>query len=61
MDGGVARRTPVAFGGFDGDDALVSGLTDGAQVITAGAGFVSDGEKVRVVDPAKLAAAAGSR
>ena len=55
MDGGVARRTPVAFGGFDGDDALVSGLADGAEVITAGAGFVSDGEKVRVVDPAKLA------
>jgi RND family efflux transporter MFP subunit len=60
MDGGVACRTAVTFGGFDGDDALVSGLTDGAQVITAGAGFVSDGEKVRVVDPAKLAAA-GSR
>ena len=55
LDRGVARRTAVAFGGFDGDDALVSGLADGAQVITAGAGFVSDGEKVRVVDPAKLA------
>jgi multidrug efflux system membrane fusion protein len=60
MDGGVARRTAVTFGGFDGDDALVSGLADGAQVITAGAGFVSDGEKVRVVDPAKLAVT-GSR
>jgi RND family efflux transporter MFP subunit len=58
LDRGVARRTAVGFGGFDGDDALVSGLADGAQVITAGAGFVSDGEKVRVVDPAKLA---GSR
>ncbi len=58
LDRGVARRTAVSFGGFDGDDALVSGLADGAQVITAGAGFVSDGEKVRVVDPAKLA---GSR
>lgn len=55
MDGGVARRTAVAFGGFDGDDALVSGLANGTQVITAGAGFVGDGEKVRVVDPAKLA------
>lgn len=54
LDGGVARRTAVGFGGFDGDDALVSGLADGTQVITAGAGFVSDGEKVRVVDPAKL-------
>ena len=50
----IARRRSVAFGGFDGDDALVSGLPAGSQVITAGAGFVSDGEKVRVVDPAQL-------
>jgi RND family efflux transporter MFP subunit len=56
LDGGVARRTAVGFGGFDGDDALVSGLADGARVITAGAGFVSDGEKVSVVDPTRLAA-----
>ncbi len=55
LDGGVARRTPVAFGGFDGDEALVSGLADGAQVITAGAGFVSNGEKVRVIDAMRLA------
>jgi RND family efflux transporter MFP subunit len=55
FDRGVARRTAVVFGGFDGDDALVSGLADGTQVITAGAGFVGDGEKVRVVDPARLA------
>jgi RND family efflux transporter MFP subunit len=50
----TARRRTVAFGGFDGDDALVSGLADGVQVITLGAGFVADGEKVRVVDPASL-------
>lgn len=49
----VSRRS-VVFGGFDGDDALVAGLADGAQVVTVGAGFVSDGEKVRVVDPARL-------
>ncbi|PTS87148.1 MULTISPECIES: efflux RND transporter periplasmic adaptor subunit [unclassified Caulobacter] len=62
LDGGIARRTAVGFGGFDGDDALVSGLADGAQVITAGAGFVGDGEKVRLVDPAKLpSTTAGSR
>ena len=54
FDNGKARRTAVTFGGFDGDDALVSGLPDGAQVITAGAGFVADGETVRVVDPAHL-------
>jgi len=54
FDGGKARRTAVGFGGFDGDDALVSGLPDGAQVITAGAGFVADGEAVQVVDPTHL-------
>ena len=51
LDGGRARRTPVQFGGFDGDDALVAGLPDGARVITAGAGFVSDGDRVAVTDP----------
>jgi multidrug efflux system membrane fusion protein len=54
FDQGKARRTAVGFGGFDGDDALVSGLPDGAQVITAGAGFVADGEAVRVIDPTHL-------
>ncbi len=51
----VARRRSVTFGGFNGDDALVSGLTTDAYVITAGAGFVSDGEKILVVDPRRLA------
>ncbi len=54
FDHGKARRTAVGFGGFDGDDALVSGLPDAAQVITAGAGFVADGEAVRVIDPKRL-------
>ena len=49
-----ARRSPVGFGGFDGDDALVTGLQPGDRVITAGAGYVSDGERVTVVDPASL-------
>lgn len=56
--GSIARRRSVTFSGFDGDDALVSGLAPGVQVITAGAGFVSDGETVRVVDPARLSAKA---
>jgi RND family efflux transporter MFP subunit len=51
-----ARRTAVGFGGFDGDDALVSGLGVGDRVITAGAGYVADGERVSVVDPAALGA-----
>jgi hypothetical protein len=54
LEGGRARRTPVRFGGFDGDDALVAGLPDGARVITAGAGFVSDGDRVTVTDPKAL-------
>lgn len=58
FDGGKARRTAVTFGGFDGDDALVSGLPGGTRVITAGAGFVADGEAVRVIDPKALAAPA---
>lgn len=54
VEGDVARRKSVAFGGFDGDDALVAGLPPQAKVITAGAGFVADGEKVQVVDPRRL-------
>jgi RND family efflux transporter MFP subunit len=61
LDGDVARRRAVVFGGFDGDDALVGGLPPQARVITAGAGFVSDGEKVKVVDPARLTAALDGR
>ncbi|MFN3512829.1 MAG: efflux RND transporter periplasmic adaptor subunit [Phenylobacterium sp.] len=56
VENGTARRRAVSFGGFDGDEALVEGLARGARVITAGAGFVGDGEKVRVVDPSRLTA-----
>jgi RND family efflux transporter MFP subunit len=49
-----ARRVAVGFAGFDGDDALVSGLAAGTQVITAGAGYVTDGQSVRVIDPKAL-------
>jgi RND family efflux transporter MFP subunit len=59
LDNGHARRTAVRFGGFDGDDALVAGLPDGARVITAGAGFVSDGDRVAVTDPKSAGKAAG--
>ena len=56
----TARRRQVQFGGFDGDDALIAGLPAEAQVITAGGGFVSDGEAVRVVDRSRLTAPAGA-
>lgn len=45
---GVAVRTQVGFAGFDGDDALVTGLPPQSQVITGGAGYIADGQKVTV-------------
>lgn len=51
---GRARRTPVRFGGFEGDSALIGDLGQGARVITAGAGYVADGQRVTVVDPSRL-------
>ncbi len=57
LDGTKARRTAVRFAGFDGDFALIDGLAPGARVITAGAGFIADGETVRVADAAALASA----
>lgn len=54
-DGRTVRRVEVSFGGFDGDDALIGGLPAGARVVTAGAGFVNDGQRVQVVDPMRLA------
>lgn len=43
-----ARRVAVTFAGFDDRMARVGGLAPGAKVITAGAGFVGEGEAVRV-------------
>lgn len=54
--GDRVRRTAVTFGGFDGDHALVGGLAPGARVVTAGAGYASDGDRVSVIDPARLEA-----
>ena len=47
--GGHARRRSVRFFGFDDRDALVGGLPAGARVITAGAGFVGEGQVVSVI------------
>lgn len=44
----VARRTAVRLHGLAGDMLRVEGLPLTARVITAGAGFVRDGQKVRV-------------
>ena len=49
----VARRTAVSFGGVDGDDALIAGLPADARVITGGAGYVADGDRVTISTPAR--------
>jgi RND family efflux transporter MFP subunit len=57
LQGDRVRRIAVRFDGFDGDFARIGGLSPGDRVVTAGAGFVSDGERVRVADAAALAGA----
>lgn len=46
--GQKVRNTTVSFSGFDGDDALVSGLAPQARVVTSGAGFLVEGATVTV-------------
>lgn len=48
-----ARRRLVRFIGFSGDDALVAGLPADVEVITSGAGFATDGQRVRVTGGAR--------
>lgn len=55
LQGDRVRRVAVRFAGFDGDFARLGGLSPTDQVVTAGAGFVSDGERVRTADAATLA------
>ncbi len=57
LQGDRVRRIAVRFAGFDGDFARVEGLSPTDRVVTAGAGFVSDGERVRTGDTAALAGA----
>lgn len=45
---GRARRRVVGFHGFADQSARVSGLAPGTRVITAGAGFVAEGDAVTV-------------
>lgn len=49
---GVARRRPVAVVRYDGDDAVITGVARSTRVITAGAGFVTDGQRVSVAQGA---------
>ena len=45
----VARRTPIKVLGFEGEMIRITGLDKGVKVLTTGAGFVSDGQKVREI------------
>lgn len=47
----VARRMKVQLAGFDGDWLEVGGLPSDARVITAGAGFVVEGQRVAAITP----------
>jgi RND family efflux transporter MFP subunit len=49
VDDGIARRKPVTLGPTYGDRIAVSGIQAGQNVITSGATFVSDGDRVKVV------------
>ena len=52
IDGsGHARRQPIRFLGFADRDAIVTGLANGVRIVTAGAGFLSQGQAVEVTQP----------
>ena len=45
----TARLIPITVSAFDDDAVRVSGIPDKVQVITVGAGYVADGQKVAVL------------
>ena len=45
----TARLIPITVYGFEDDAVRVSGIPDKAQVITVGAGYVANGQKVAVL------------
>lgn len=55
----TVKRVPVQVAGLDGNDVLVAGLADGAQVVVAGVHVLTEGQKVRPMDAP--AAAAGNQ
>ncbi|MFM8819997.1 MAG: efflux RND transporter periplasmic adaptor subunit [Phenylobacterium sp.] len=57
LKGDRVTRTQVVFLGFDGDHARLRGLAAGDRVVTAGGGFLSDGERVRIADASALSGA----
>lgn len=58
---GVARRVRVQTGAsVDGRTEVIDGVAAGQSVVLEGAGFLGDGDKVRVVQGSAPAAAAGN-
>lgn len=49
------KRTPVMVAGIDGNDVIVAGLPDGAQVAVAGVHTLGEGIKVRPLEEPKPA------
>ena len=45
----AAKRTPIKVLGFEGELIRIAGLDKGVKVLTTGAGFVSDGQKVQEI------------
>lgn len=48
----VVKRQPVQVAGLDGNDVLIAGLADGAQVVIAGTHKLAEGQHVRPLVPA---------
>jgi RND family efflux transporter MFP subunit len=49
VDNGIAKRTPVTLGPTYGDRIAITGVPAGQMVVSSGASFVSDGDRVRVI------------
>jgi multidrug efflux system membrane fusion protein len=52
------KRVPVQIAGLDGNDVVVAGLPDGAQVVVAGVHMLAEGQKVRALGSTAAAAPA---
>ncbi len=49
VNDGMARRTPVTLGATYGDRIAITGLRAGAKVVSSGATFLTDGDRVQVI------------
>lgn len=57
----IVHQQRVETAGKDGGFVEVSGLKDGTQVVVEGAGFLADGDRVRVVPGSNVAASVKNR